>query len=88
MVQLFIPSRGLRQGCPMSPFLFLLIAKGLGGATNKYRGTRFQRDKNRKKSNTVSPVLCGCDVILFGLGTIGEVEKYKEIFNLYIEQLE
>jgi hypothetical protein len=68
----FRSSRGLRQGCPLSPLLFLLVVEGLRRAIkeqvreNKLEGILVARGLN------ITHLMFVDDIILFGIGNIVE----------------
>ena len=79
----FHAERGLRQGCPLSPLLFLLVAEGLS------RAIRVARDEGRFSGIKVAPnvsithLLFVDDVLIFCSGDRGETRVLKEILELF-----
>ena len=79
----FPASRGIRQGCPLSPLLFILIIESLSriilDAQQKGHIKGFQYSPNM----SVTHLLFVDDVILFGIGTVSEWGSYKEGLDLF-----
>jgi hypothetical protein len=79
----FKSKRGLRQGCPLSPLLFLLVVEGLSRAIqeqvreNNIEGIPVARGLN------ITHLMFVDDVILFGSGNISEWEVFKEVMDLF-----
>jgi len=79
----FKSSFGRNQGCPLSPYLFLLVAEGLDRAIleerrhNKYWGLRIGRTQQ------LTHLLFVDGVILFCFFSDYECEQYKEVLALF-----
>ncbi|GLJ40989.1 hypothetical protein SUGI_0848590 [Cryptomeria japonica] len=81
----FSSSRGLRQGDPMSPFLFIIMAEALGRSISKAK---------EEGGIQCIPITSGLpsithqqfvdDTMLFGQGNIREVRALKGILNSYM----
>lgn len=78
------PGRGLRQGDPLSPYLYVLCAEGLT-ALLKDAERRGQLHGCRvcKGAQSVSHLLFADDSILFFQSSIAEARRVKEILNIY-----
>lgn len=78
------PSRGLRQGDPISPYLFLLCAEAFSSlltraaVNNEIHGARVCRGAPR-----VSHLFFADDSILFARATLQECSKIVDIISVY-----
>jgi hypothetical protein len=78
----FSPSRGLRQGDLLSPYLFLLVAEGLSTLLNKeiVEGNLQELHISRHALG-ISHLLFADDSLLFVKGTEDQAQVVKEYFE-------
>lgn len=76
------PSQGLRQGDPLSPFLFILMIEGLGRMINaaKEKG-RIKGLKLTQNGEALMHLQFVDDTMLQGTPTVKEVKAFKKILN-------
>ncbi|CAL1392116.1 unnamed protein product [Linum trigynum] len=80
----FNPGRGLRQGDPLSPYLFLLCAEGLSALINKSgKEKKIHGLKICNRAPVVSHLLFADDCIIFARATVEESKKLKEVHEDY-----
>uniref|UniRef100_A0A803QNQ9 Reverse transcriptase domain-containing protein n=1 Tax=Cannabis sativa TaxID=3483 RepID=A0A803QNQ9_CANSA len=78
------PSRGIRQGDPLSPYLFLLVAEGLSGTINaRAHSNAFHGISISRSAPTISHLLFADDSLLFTKVTPSTAMEIKDILNLY-----
>ncbi|KAA3471387.1 reverse transcriptase [Gossypium australe] len=81
---LFFPIRGLRQGDPLSPFLFLICSEGLSSLMRAARREGFTRGAKASRSGPeISHLLFADDCILFGEASSRGAEILKNILQVY-----
>ncbi|KAA3472832.1 reverse transcriptase [Gossypium australe] len=84
IVETFIPSRGLRQGDPLSPFLFLFCGEGLFSLMRlAMKGRTIRGVKASKSGPQVSHLLFVDDCILFEEATERGTNSLKQILHEY-----
>ena len=80
----FTPSRGLRQGDPLSPFLFILCVEGMSallidaGEKKMIHGIKIG-----KKVSPISHLLFADDSLLFARATLEEVVSVLDVLSIY-----
>lgn len=80
----FAPSRGLRQGDPVSPFLFLFVADGLVALLKKEVGdTHISPLRVCPRAPGVSHLLFADDTLLFFRATEREAPRIKAVLDVY-----
>lgn len=84
MGKFFQPSKGLRQGGPLSPFLFLLCSEGLSSLMRLVvQENRIQGAKASRRGSIISHLLFVDDCMLFGEASDDGVRVLKEILQEY-----
>ena len=80
------PTRGIRQGDPLSPFLFLLCMEGLNGMIKKAeRDGDIQGFSLCRRGPKLTHLLFANDCLLFCKATMDECGKELDILNGYEE---
>ena len=84
LLPFFTPSRGLRQGCPMSPFLFLLCAEGLTSLLKFYGGIHVDRGiRVSFRAPWASHLLFADDSLIFISATQESANRLNAILLIY-----
>ena len=80
----FTPERGLRQGDPLAPLLFNLVAEGLTGlmrnATSKNMFSNYQVGSHKEDVNILQ---YADDTLFFGTATLDNIKVLKAILRCY-----
>ncbi|KAL4324997.1 hypothetical protein GQ457_11G001760 [Hibiscus cannabinus] len=80
----FRPSRGLRQGDPLSPYLFLLCTQGLSALLIKeQREGRIRGVRASQKGPRINHLLYADDCLLFIKNSEKEARRLKEVLTIY-----
>lgn len=84
MLKSFQPSRGLRQGDPLSPYLFLFVADGLSTIlSSAVRTGDLVPLKVCRQAPGISHLLFADDSLLFFKANVEQATVVKEALNLY-----
>eukprot|EP00253_Pinus_taeda_P007997 PITA_07997 len=81
----FRPSRGIRQGDPLSPFLFVIIAEGLGrtiksaSLTHRLKGLSFNNSPSFSHQKFMD------DNMLYGHPSVQEAQLLKDLLSTFSE---
>ncbi|XP_062114673.1 uncharacterized protein LOC133825790 [Humulus lupulus] len=79
-----VPSRGLRQGDPLSSYLFILCAEGFSALISKFVGDgKISGCKVAREAPVISHMLFAEDSYLFCRATMEEATHIKDILHYY-----
>jgi hypothetical protein len=79
-----VPSRGIHQGDPISPYLFLLCTEGLSCLLRKKEGhSVLQGIKNGRQGPPISHLLFAGDILFFSRSDSKSVSALKEVLDTY-----
>lgn len=79
----FRPSRGIRQGDPLSPFLFVLMAEGLSRLLKSAISSQALKGISLHGHNPLSHQQFVDDTMLFGHPSSQEAKAFKSLLSLF-----
>ncbi|CAN1817880.1 LINE-1 retrotransposable element ORF2 protein [Linum perenne] len=80
----FTPTRGIRQGDPLSPFLFIILSNALSVLINtKVERGELKGVKLNARCPTLTHVLFADDTILFGEASVTEARAFIDTMTRY-----
>lgn len=77
--------RGLRQGCPLSPLLFLLAAEGLSRLISQAKRSGLVKGLEVAVNCFITHLLFVDDILLFTNGNLNELIELKIILDLFLK---
>eukprot|EP00253_Pinus_taeda_P010579 PITA_10579 len=83
--QFFRGHRGLRQGCPLSPLLFLLAAEGLSKLISNAKRSGLVKGLEVAVNFFISHLLFVDDILLFTNGSQNEIKELKSILDMFLK---
>lgn len=82
--EVFTPTRGIRQGDPLSPYLFLIVAEGLSSMINgAERRGEIEGVKACRDAPMISPLLFADDSLILMQADKRNAENLKSILDQY-----
>eukprot|EP00253_Pinus_taeda_P033452 PITA_33452 len=77
--------RGLRQGCPLSPLLFLLVTEGLSRLIHQARREEKVKGIEVAINLFITHLLFVDDILIFSNGSYNELKELKCILDLFLK---
>eukprot|EP00253_Pinus_taeda_P033955 PITA_33955 len=81
----FKSQRGLRQGCLLSPLLFLLVTEGLSRLIHNARRSNKIKGIEVAINISISHLLFVDDILIFSNGSYNELKELRDIFDLFMK---
>lgn len=79
----FTSARGLRQGCPLSPLLFLLVMEGFSRIISEDHRWGRLKGINIVENCILRDLLFVDNVLVFLSGSVGDITSIRNIFSLF-----
>lgn len=80
----FSSTQGVRQGDPLSPILFIIMAEAFSRSiTRQHKINKWHGAHISGTNISITHSLFAYDTLLFGLSNVQEAQKIKHVLNLY-----